>query len=312
MAVIKFTTIVVALLGLLNVNVNGQAPPPAIGITMVVALSSLLNVNGQAPPPAIGVTMVAALSSLLNVNGQVTPTTTDIGGTDLSSTVEGGSVDPNYYIDSFVFSSSAISPLSYPVDKCVLTSLVTATYARYSCMQSTNGEYYILKVVSSSSDCTSPSNQTRYDPTSETTGGFGTFNCDGDTSYITIDAGCDGDDEKLINIVPNVCYRNDADTLSALWTCGDSGNDNDFDNVQFATYSTTTCSGTASASNIVSFDKCKTLMTGISAKGVASESEGGCGGIIDDDTTMEPDDSANQLMIIYVALISFIAVIIMA
>jgi len=253
---------------------------------------------------------IAALGSVLN--GQAVPTTSDFSGTDVSSTIEGGSENPNYYIDSFVFSASSILPLAYPVDRCVLTSLVADTYARYSCMTLPNNNgYYILKVVSSSSDCTNPSNQTRYDSTNEVAGGFGTFRCDGEDSFVAINAACSSTDEKIMNVVTDVCYRSEDDS-SYLWSCGNSGNDDDFDNVAFKIYSDTACT-TALTTNVIPFDRCETLFSTVNVRALASESQGVCGNNIDDETTEKPDDddTANQVIIIYAVLISFIVAIIM-
>lgn len=253
---------------------------------------------------------IAALSTVLN--GQSVPTTSEFSATDLSSTMTEGFGNPNYYIDTFVFSSQFVAPLAYPVNKCVLTSLLTSTYAKYACMPlPTNDGYYILKTISTSSDCSSPSNETRYDATSESAGGFGTFACDGEDSFVTINAACKSASSKYISVVTDVCYRNNADTLSFRWTCGDAQTDGDFDNVALTSYTDTTCT-TSTAVYPIAFDSCKAFTSDIYARAISSLSQGSCDNNFDDYTTEEPEDSANRFVVYGVVVISFIVAIIMA
>jgi len=200
------------------------------------------------------------------------PVTTDTVSSSLNT--DEGVINSDYFVDYFEISSTELIVNAYPLDECTLISLIDEyKYATFTC----NTEGLLIQEFYKSSDCSSDSGNTTLrtvytKDSSVGDGDVGSFHCNGDSYYISVDT-CN--DNSVTNglgnllIVPDVCYYDSSSSsaYSFQWSCitNLTNIDDSFDYIRLSIYngaSASSCtSGNSASSSLKSSGTCLNIFT---------------------------------------------------
>jgi hypothetical protein len=182
--------------------------------------------------------LIASLSLLsIIINGQdetMSPSSTEMNGGGGSDTVY------SYYIDNFELDASTNFDIPYPTDVCVLTSAVDNTYVMYSCNQ--DGSMISKNEYGTDSDCMTAT----VTGTATATGKGETtkmgWTCGDDaSSFLTLQFGSCGVENKDVSVVPYVCYQDSVTSTYMKFFCNDGNDDEVYENIAWGSFSSSTC-----------------------------------------------------------------------